>query len=344
MTPPIAGLSFAISLVIIVLGAVWHVIAVAFHVDTRQQSLPTAVRILAGVSIVLVFLLSGMILLFTTISFAVGHHNNNRAVLADFTSDCEPRPHQVLGDRLVILRLDDVQAYTWRDISIRMMEDGLTRGMPTVAGVIAQNLATDSVLTRFLRQHGCNLEIALHGYDHGASHPLAVDSSYAEFKDLTEVEARRRIERALTEFSRALPKQPIRTFIPPENQVSTATRRVLPELGLLYLSSAGTSTYDYDTKTWNFINNEYVYAYSVIRDCEARFTAGHRLCIIMLHPQDYATDHALDTDRYRDYLWLLDDIQQRNMQVVTFTDLDRDPQLRLTAYESYLFGSRADLR
>jgi hypothetical protein len=42
-------------------------------------------------------------------------------------------PASLDGKKLVVLRLDDVQAYSWRDISIEMMRDAQRYNAPIVA-------------------------------------------------------------------------------------------------------------------------------------------------------------------------------------------------------------------
>ena len=42
-------------------------------------------------------------------------------------------PANLEGKKLVVLRLDDVQSYAWRDISIRMIRDAYGFNAPIVA-------------------------------------------------------------------------------------------------------------------------------------------------------------------------------------------------------------------
>lgn len=58
----------------------------------------------------------------------------------------------------------------------------------------------------------------------------------------------------------------------------------------------------------------------MIRDCEATFqTEG--TCVVMLHPQDFVTDGVLDAEKYREYELLLEEIKERDYNVVRFKDM-----------------------
>ena len=50
-----------------------------------------------------------------------------------FCIDSIQTPANLSGKKLVVLRLDDVQAYSWRDISIEMMRDAQRYNAPIVA-------------------------------------------------------------------------------------------------------------------------------------------------------------------------------------------------------------------
>ena len=50
-----------------------------------------------------------------------------------FCIDSIQTPDNLSGKKLVVLRLDDVQAYSWRDISIAMIRDAQKHNAPIVA-------------------------------------------------------------------------------------------------------------------------------------------------------------------------------------------------------------------
>jgi hypothetical protein len=331
MTPPVSGISLFISLIILGIGGFLKYIRRIFNLPPRSGriSLQTSVRYQLGIVIVGLSVCMSIIVSITFVTIATASQHNNLSLLADIFTQCEPFPKQPLGDRLVILRLDDVQAYGWTDISITMMEDAFAADMPVVAGTIAKGVSSDPTLNRFFQKHYCKIEVALHGYDHGIGGAITYErDGVAEFENLTTYAARRQLSLAMAEIN-ALPVGRITTFIPPQNKISEPAKNVLSEYGLYNLSSEGNGVFDYHTATWNFTTGDYVYAKQVVADCEARFAAGNRLCVIMLHPQDYAlSDASLNTELYRDFGWLLSELQRADMQAVTFQDLDQDPQWR----------------
>jgi hypothetical protein len=328
MTPPATGISFIINLGIIAIGFVVRYFRLSSPV---KPSTPThKSRQFAFASIILFTVTILCLQIFISIVSIASHHQyNNAALVSDWLHTCSPLPSKPLGDRLVILRLDDVQAHGWTDISITMMEDAFAAGMPVVAGTIAKGVSTDPTLNRFFQKHYCNIEVALHGYDHGIGGAITYErDGVAEFENLTTYAARRQLSLAMAELD-ALPVGRITTFIPPQNKISEPAKSVLSEYGLYYLSTEGTGVFDYHAATWNFTTGDYVYAKQVVSDCEAHFAVGNRLCVIMLHPQDYAlADATLNQDLYTDFGWLLSGLTQANMQVVTFQDLDQDPEWR----------------
>lgn len=203
----------------------------------------------------------------------------------------------------VVLRVDDVQAWAWRDITIRMVDDAYERGIPLTLGVIPKGLGEDTQLIEYLQAHACHLEIAQHGYDHSNSR----GDTGGEFEFLTEAAAKERIEMGLQEIS-VVTDEPVTTWIPPLNVQSTGTAAVLTELGFTHISTEGEGVFDYDASTFSYDTNELIATATVLDDCRVTFeTSNH--CIIMLHPQDFADDMALDSEKYQKYyLNLLDEL------------------------------------
>jgi len=78
-----------------------------------------------------------------------------------------------------------------------------------------------------------------------------------------------------------------------------------------------TSTFDWDTHELRDFRD-------VLAECdEALNETG--LCVIMLHPQDYANGKGeLDSEKYFEYLALLEGIGKLDANVVNFRDLYYD--------------------
>jgi hypothetical protein len=251
---------------------------------------------------------------------ALFEHNSTYAMAQSYLTECSPldRPYQD-NQHQVILRLDDVQAYGWRDVAIRMMDDTVAAGFPIVAGVIPKDVGTDPILIDFFNEHHCNVEVSLHGYDHSVYSDY--DDRGGEFAFLSANEARAKLSAGMAEL-KDLPHEPVVSFIPPQNQVSTGTEAVLAEFGITHISAEGRGRFDYDAATWHFTSNSFVTADEVMRRCLETFARGDNLCVIMLHPQDFITsDNQLDLTRYHEYEWLLSDLKRRHLNVVRFSDV-----------------------
>ena len=232
------------------------------------------------------------------------------------TVDCPIATPIPKGTNAAILRLDDVQAYYLTDTSIRMMDDARERGLPIVAGVIPKNIQNDTTVVDYLKEHHCDIEIAVHGFDHQS---VLVDTvEHGEYAFLTTTEALQRTREALQALMGLTQTQPL-TFIPPYNELSSQARAVLTELGLPIISSLGEKTYDFDTGTWDFATASFVGAEEVIETCLTKFANNDSLCVIMLHPQDYTkADGTVDEERYQEYTKLLTELQKRNIMVTRF--------------------------
>lgn len=317
MPLPFFGFSFLISIAIIIgtffmrllrLGGIAKPARV--HVYPGQRT----VRVVTSVFIISAIIVVSLNVYFRITHYASVDHHNSVNVAGSYITDCVPIEEPFLSNRMVVLRLDDVQARSWSTVNRHLMQDALDRGMPIVAGVIPKDIASDFAMSSFLIKNNCNIEIAIHGYTHHID--LDYIAQDGEFSRLTADEARTRLHKAIDETSLFV-DTPIRTFIPPQNQISAEAQGVLHEFGLTYLTSEGNGVYDYDAKTWGGISAD-----SVVETCEQRFTAGDQLCVIMLHPQEFSNDNLqVDEEKYREYIKLLDLIEGMNVNVVRFSDV-----------------------
>ena len=243
---------------------------------------------------------------------------NNIKLVGDALYTCKPinLPN---SDKYIVLRLDDVQAYGWTDISIRMMNDAMQRGGTITAGVIPKNIDTDKRIVEFFKKYECNVEIAIHGYDHGIGE-FSPDFN-GEFALLNEEESKERLILAKEELSKISKQKPI-TFIPPNNQLSDGAKTAVRNEILPIISGEGNNYFDYDAATWNFVTNSFVGADKVISDCENTFKEGKNLCVIMLHPQDFSNqDLSTDEERYAEYIKILNYFESNNIPSITFKEV-----------------------
>lgn len=329
MFSPSLGFSLIASLIIVVMSTIFQYVRVLISGEYPRKGIISTTK-LAKQVIAMALVLSLAVLYIATFLFvlfyAAFHKDSHVLALEQRTVVCAPLAVEV-GSKNVVLRLDDVQAGAWADISIRMMRDALAHGMPVVAGVIPQDLGTNHVLQRFLWRHHCSLEFALHGYDHAGGSDY--DHTIGEFTLLDAATARQKLSAGITELQSAIrPDVPIVTFIPPQNTISPAATAVLREFDISVLSKTGIGPYDYDAYTWDYSTNELVSARIVMEQCDTTFAHGDTLCVIMLHPQDFASpDGSLDVRRYREYQTLLALLAYSDVTIVRFLDVVNSPLL-----------------
>lgn len=239
---------------------------------------------------------------------------------ASLFSHCEPID-QSFNQKKIVLRIDDIQAYGWQDIQIQMMDDALKQDVPLLLGVIPKQLKDDKELYYFLKRNSCNLEIAQHGWDHN----ITTGGETPEFGNLTEEEAYQRIIKGKLILEKLVGGS-LTTFIPPNNEYSEGTFSALNKIGFKIISSGGNEFFDYTTSTYNFDKETLTPISDVISECQEGLDKND-LCIIMIHPQDYATDGELDEVKYNNYTELLGDLKELNVSFVKLEDLS-NPNLQ----------------
>ncbi len=241
--------------------------------------------------------------------------SQERHVVTHTVPVCEER-HIPEGARKVVLRVDDIQAYAWRETSMRMIVDAEKAGIPLTLGIIPAGLDADGELMDFLGDRPCTHELALHGWNHGTGE----EGSRPEFGELTKEEARARIIPGITMLQK-IATEPVVTWIPPLNIHSKGTEEALRELGFVYLSTEGKGTHDYDTSTFEYDGNALVPPDVVVSDCEKAFLVDDH-CVIMLHPQDFTDGPVHNEMKYKTYyLDLIDALKALNVTFVEMRDL-----------------------
>jgi peptidoglycan/xylan/chitin deacetylase (PgdA/CDA1 family) len=228
---------------------------------------------------------------------------------------CRPVPITV-GNKTVILRVDDIQAQAWYETSIAMIKDAEARGIPLTLGIIPKNFADDTELVETLRQHSCNLEFALHGWDHSSGE----EGANPEFASLNKKEALERIRWGI-DVLKVLTDEPVVTWIPPLNVYSTGTAAALKELGITHISAEGESGLDYDATTFDYGVNSLVLPHDVVAKCGETFKTK-TTCVIMIHPQDFADGLDHDEKKYQVYyIYLLEQLKKKGYTFARFKDL-----------------------
>ncbi|MBN2095753.1 MAG: DUF2334 domain-containing protein [Candidatus Aenigmarchaeota archaeon] len=222
-----------------------------------------------------------------------------------------------ISQRTVVLRIDDVQAFAWRNATITLLGDSLQRGIPLSVGLIPYAIESDAEMYRFLYENRCKIEICLHGWS-------LTSKAHSRY----EIE-RQEIDKSANDLMRAKSKMEqlfgveIVTFMPPENVYPEALESVIQNAGFSIISSEGSGYYDYTASTYNFQKNEIVSTQEIIELCEKAFYEGQP-CIIMVHPQDYTTGGMLDKEKYKNYLQMLDELEKRGVSFARLKDLPEE--------------------
>ena len=237
-------------------------------------------------------------------------------VAEDNAKPCLPIKGTV-SDKTVILRVDDIQPYTWQETTKHMISDAEKYGIPLTLAVIPQHIADDAILVEFLKARACTHEFALHGWDHRNGGEFGTQ---AEFGSLTKTEATERIVPGIKMLER-ITKDPVLTWVPPLNVQSEGTTEALYELGFKYLSTEGKKRFDYDATTFNFITSSLVSPEIVAAQCEEAFRTD-TICIIMLHPQDFANGLDHSEEKYNTYyIGLIELLRSKGYTFARFKDI-----------------------
>lgn len=222
-------------------------------------------------------------------------------------------------EKFVIIRIDDVQAYAWRDVTKRLVDTILANNMSVVLAVIPSrdlpnDIETKNMLVEYSRDE--RVEIAQHGLLHTPD----------EFINLTYDDAKSKIEEGRHVLVKELKIEPI-TFIPPYNTYSNGTEQALIEEGFTILSSGRNELEFKPNITIMGFNSESKVSSSdglipvteVLAKCSDSLSERN-VCVIMLHLQDYATNGVLDEKKFEKFKILLNGI---NEKTTTFRKMTR---------------------
>jgi peptidoglycan/xylan/chitin deacetylase (PgdA/CDA1 family) len=221
-----------------------------------------------------------------------------------------------VSNKTIILRVDDIQAYSWSETSKRMVIDAGELGIPLTLGIIPVGLQDDVEIITFLKAQACRHEIALHGLTHSGGE----DGTLPEFASYTRDEAYQSISTGL-DILRGVTSDKVVTWIPPLNVHSQGTIDALTELGFKYLSAEGVGAFDYDASTFRYDTTALVPPEKIVEACLTTFETSP-YCIIMIHPQDFAEGLVHDKAKYDQYyLALLRSLKDEGVTFARLKDL-----------------------
>lgn len=305
---PTGGFSVFIHLVI-------NVLAYVVKVFSRTAKIS---RLLIVPAPLIAVVLTGTIMYFAGTLFVQALNSENNLDHIAFALHRCPQEQSITStERTIIVRIDDIQAFAWTDISMQLISDATAHDIPVSLAIIPLGLRDDASFYTFLRQQRCNVEFALHGWDNREPAP-----GVGEFATLSEREAAKRLQKGIAVIDR-LAREKVVTFVLPLNELSPGAHSALSEEDIAIVSSAGDGRFDFDTTTFDFISDTHVSAGEVASTCARTFAAGDDICVIMVHPQDFATDGTLDMRKYQTYRDLLVELQARGYTFARFKDFVR---------------------
>lgn len=224
--------------------------------------------------------------------------------------------------KTIVLRLDDVKAFQYEDITKKITNDVLSRDMSITFALIPKDLNRDLKFLYWINKvkKDPKVEIALHGYLHESR----------EFAELSEEDAYNKLIKGKQILKETINIVPI-TFIPPENEYSSGTEAALQEAGFKIVSATENEYKEdedfvylgYNSQTYEFDDKKFVPAEEVIKRCNSIFEKQD-VCVIMIHPQDFLepTDHSINLEKYQELTKTLDAIKQMsNVESKRFSDV-----------------------
>ena len=230
-----------------------------------------------------------------------------------------------MKQRLIVLRLDDIQGYYATKTVIKLTDTALDNGMTMTLGVIPYfYFDEDPVIKNYLigKSGDPRVEIAQHGYNHNESE---------HFNQLTEQQASTLIKSGYQKIVSTLGVKPV-TFIPPYNEYNTGTLNAVKKLNFKYFSAEKNEDYVYNgirvvgytTLTKYSDLDTLVPVNTVINDCKTALN-NKKVCVVMIHPQDYVGTDGINIDnaKYKQYVKLLNGLKTLNAKFITFRQLSK---------------------
>lgn len=226
-----------------------------------------------------------------------------------------------LTERSIVLRMDDVQAYSWRNVSINLTDTVLANNMSITLSVIPDGMDDDVILRNYLveKSKDSRIEIAQHGFRH----------TLHEFLNLSIKDENSTMTSGLDIMENSLRVRPV-TFVPPYNEYDNNTTVVMSELGFGIISS-GMDDYGRVNNITSFGFNTETKDRDVglapidiiLSECNNSLQERN-ICVVMIHVQDYVgKDGKMDNTKYAEFVKLLEGLKSLNAKSTTFKDLVR---------------------
>lgn len=224
-------------------------------------------------------------------------------------------------EKAIILRMDDVQGYLWRDLSINLTDTVLANNMSITLSVIPDRaFDSDSIMRLYLieKSNDNRIEIAQHGFKHNID----------EYLNLNESEAHDSILSGTDTIINLLKVKPV-TFIPPYNTYNNNTTIALSKLNFSIISGErdeygyinNVASFGFNTKTKNSTDNELIPVDTILNECNKSLQEKN-ICVVMIHPQDYADSNGnMNNTKYIEFVKMLSGLKSLGAKSINYKDL-----------------------
>ena len=215
----------------------------------------------------------------------------------------------------IILRLDDVRAFSVPAESV--IEEFRKNNVSLTIGVIPRELETDPNLIAYLKsiKNDSRIEIAQHGVYHNESDI-----------NLTEAD----LLYGLSKIETLLKVKPVTYTQPFDDEPSAATKKILAEY---YKGTSGTwgvlkegeiAELGHTISNYNIIQDPQKNILNIVSACKDNIERQN-YCVVLLHPQEFATDINnpvnVSDEKIAELDKLIVQLKQLNATFVTFKDV-----------------------
>lgn len=224
-------------------------------------------------------------------------------------------------ERIIVLRMDDVQGYLWREETINLTDTVLAHNLSITLAVIPDSkLDNDTELRHYLivKSKDSRIEIAQHGLKHTPD----------EFVNISESDAYNATLSGSNILENFLRVKPV-TFIPPYNTYNNNTTIALSKLNFSIISGEkndsgiinNISRFGFDAKTKKSTESELIPIPIILDECNTSLKEKN-ICVIMIHLQDYVDKNGnMNNTKYLEFVKLLDGVKSLDAKSITFKDL-----------------------
>lgn len=224
-------------------------------------------------------------------------------------------------ERVIVLRMDDVQGFLWREQTINLTETVLAHNMSISLAVIPDSkLDIDTKMRHFLidKSKDSRIEIAQHGLKHTSDEFLYFNETVAYNSILSGSNILRNVIRV----------KPV-TFITPYNKYNNNTIIALSKLNFSIISAEeddygfteNLARFGFNVQTKKSKETDLTPIPVILNECKSSLKERN-ICVVMIHLQDYVDNKGnMNNTKYNEFVKLLESLKSLDAKSITFKDL-----------------------